>query len=120
MKKLTFALVSLLVLAGAFTLHASEEAESWTGEIVDIACYVPKGASGEGHAACARNCVKNGQPMGLLTEDGTVILLAANHKDGAPYEGLKEHAGSTVNVTGALAEKGGMKIISVTAFEAAS
>ena len=92
---------------------------TWTGEVVDLACYVGMGARGPDHAGCAKSCVKNGQPMGLLTDDGTLVLLAMDHKDGAPYEALKELAGSKAQVSGTLAEKDGMKVVTVTGSKAA-
>ena len=52
--------------------------------------------------------------MGLLTDDGTLVLLAAHSKDKAPYEALKELAGSKASVTGTLAERDGMKVVTVT------
>ena len=57
--------------------------------------------------------------MGLLTDDGTLVLLAADHKDGAPFEKLKDLAGEMAEVTGKLAEKDGMKIVTVTGSKAA-
>jgi len=119
MKKALLVLSCLCLIAGAAGLQAADEATSWTGEILDIACYVPKGAAGADHASCARSCVKNGQPMGLLVDEA-VILLASDHKDGTPYDSLKDHAGKTVSVTGQLAERGGMKVITVTGFKAGS
>ncbi|MDX1644520.1 MAG: hypothetical protein R3244_09215 [Thermoanaerobaculia bacterium] len=118
MKRLTMFLVALALVAAAPVVQAEEM--SWTGEVLDLACYVAKGAHGADHAGCAKACVKGGQPMGLLTEDGTVVLLAANHDDGAPYEALKDWAGSTVVVTGELVERDGMKLVSVTGSKAAS
>ena len=115
---------SLVAVLGATVLVAPAVAEgeegSWTGEVVDLACYVAKGAKGADHAGCAKSCVKNGQPMGLLTEDGTLVLLSADHKDGAPYEALKDLAGETASVSGTLAEKDGMKVVTVTGSQAAS
>ncbi len=110
-----------LVVAAALglALSAGAEANSWTGEVLDLACYVGNGAKGADHAGCAKSCVKNGQPMGLLTDDGTVVLLAADHKDGAPYEALKDLAGEQAQVTGSLAEKDGMKVVTVTGSKAA-
>ena len=113
-------LASCLILALGATLAFAGEAKSWTGEVIDIACYVPKGAKGEGHSACAKSCVKNGQPMGLLTDDGTVVLLAADHANGDAFEGLKDLAGGSAEVSGSLADKGGVKVLTVTAFKAKS
>ena len=117
------AVVSLLIVAlvgFGFTALAEHHEGSWTGEVVDLACYVANGAKGTDHAGCAKSCVKNGQPMGLLTDDGTLVLLAADHKDGAAYDALKDLAGDKADVMGSLAEKDGMKIVTVTGAKAAS
>jgi hypothetical protein len=106
-----------MLLAAAPMTHAEE---SWTGEVLDLACFVGQGARGEGHAGCAKSCVKGGQPMGLVTDDGVVMLLAADHKDGAPYEALKDWAGEMVEVSGQLAERDGVKVLTVTASKASS
>ena len=121
MKKrvLTLSLTALLLVAGLAVASGDRE-ESWTGEIVDLACYVAQGAKGADHAGCAKACVKGGQPMGLLTDDGTLVLLAADHKDGQPFEAAKELAGQRAEVTGSLAEKDGMKMVTVTGAKAAA
>jgi hypothetical protein len=108
-----------LVLATGIAFAEAQEG-SWTGEVVDLACYVSQGAKGADHAGCAKSCVKGGQPMGLLTSDGTLVLLSADHKDGAPYESLKDMAGSQATVMGTLAEKDGMKVVTVTGAKAAA
>ncbi len=116
----TLVSLSVLVLLASLCTAAIGDEGSWTGEVVDLACYVANGAHGEDHAGCAKSCVKNGQPMGLLTDDGTLVLLAADHKNGEPFEQLKDHAGDKVEVMGSLAEKGGMKIVTVTGSKASS
>jgi len=118
MKSIWRVVVVVALLLAAVPASQAEEM-TWTGEVLDLACYAAQGAMGSDHAGCAKNCVKGGQPMGLLTEDGTVLLLAANHKDGAPYEALKELAGEQAEVTGELAERDGMKVVSVTGSKAA-
>ena len=97
----------------------SHAEETWSGEVLDLACFVSQGAMGEGHAGCAKSCVKGGQPMGLVTEDGTVMLLAASRGDGAPYEALKDWAGQMVEVSGELAERDGVKVLTVTSSKSA-
>jgi hypothetical protein len=98
---------------------AAEAAASWKGEIVDVACYVPSGAKGAGHADCAKKCAKAGQPLGLLTGDGDLVLLLADHDDAKPYEAVKELAGTNVEVTGKSAERDGMTVVTVTGVKAA-
>jgi len=110
--------VSMVALGAVFTVSAEEG--SWTGEVIDVACYVPKGAAGADHAGCAQACVKGGQPMGLLLEDGTVVILAANHDNGDSFAALKDMAGGNAEVTGDLADKGGVKVLTVSGAKAAS
>ncbi len=119
MKNILLLVFCLALALGAGLVFAADDV-SMSGEIIDIACYVPKGAQGEAHASCAKSCVKNGQPMGLLTDDGTVVLLAADHANGDAFEGLKDIAGGSAEVSGHLAEKGGVKVLTVSAFKAAS
>ena len=119
-KKLVLLPLAVVLLVAAMAMASSDREESWTGEVVDLACYVSQGAKGSDHAGCAKSCVKNGQPMGLLTDDGTLVLLSADHKDGAPYVALKDMAGEKAEVTGELAEKDGMKLVTVTGAKAAA
>lgn len=119
MKHVSRIIVVVALLLAAVPMSVAEEM-TWSGEVLDLACYVARGAKGEDHAGCAKSCVKGGQPMGLLTEDGTVVLLAANHKDGSPYEALKDWAGQMVEVTGEMSERDGIKVVSVTGSKAAS
>lgn len=108
-----------LLAAFGFVAGADHHEGTWTGEVVDLACYVAQGAKGADHAGCAKSCVKAGQPMGLLTDDGTLVLLAASHEDGAPYEALKDLAGEKASVSGTVAERDGVKVVTVTGSKAA-
>ena len=121
MKKMSLlTLAALLGLTLTLSVTAGEKGK-WTGEVVDLACYVAHGEGGHGatHASCAKRCVKSGQPMGLLTDDGTLVLLAADHSSASAFESLKDLAGEKAEVTGSLAEKDGMKIVTVTGSKAA-
>src|SRR5260370_1039338 len=51
------------------------------GEIIDISCYTSLGKHGTKHRDCGQKCLKNGQPIGLLTKDGTVYLLMEEEHD---------------------------------------
>lgn len=111
--------LALATLASANDKQAQAQG-TWKGEIVDIACNVPNHAQGAGHADCAKKCLKSGQPMGLLLDDGDIAVLAADHKDGKAFEAAKDLAGSVVEITGTLAEHGSMKVITVQGVKAAS
>lgn len=112
-----FLLAALVSLA----LAAYADEGTWTGEIIDVACYVSHGEGGHGpdHAKCAKGCLKGGQPMGLLTDDGTLYILAADHANGAPFEAAKDLGGEMAEITGVETEKSGVKMVTVTAVKKA-
>ena len=83
---------------------------TWTGEVVDLDCYVGNGSKGAEHAQCAKSCITSGKPMGLLTEKGDVMLLVA----GAKKETLANLAGEKAEVTGKKSTRGGITMIVVS------
>ncbi len=123
MKKHLSMIAAVMFLAmGAFVMAHGDEAHgeeqvTVKGEIVDMACYVSHEARGAEHQECAKRCVKGGQPMGLLAEDGSLYLLWANHGDGSAFEQAKELAGEMVALTGKESEQGGVKGIEVASIE---
>ena len=118
MKKLTTA-VSLAAFA-AFTAvsaiaHEGEdhgkggETKKVTGEVVDMACYVDHGATGEKHADCAKKCITSGLPVGIKAADGKTYLLIGEHK---PINAeLAQYAAKTITVKGKLSSRDGMNMI---------
>lgn len=101
-------LVASALLAGAAVAPA---ADTLTGEIVDLACYIPhpEMGAGPGHRKCADTCIKKGLPMGLLTEDKQVYLLLEDHDNPKPYEQLKSKAAETITVEGEKVSRGGVQ-----------
>lgn len=87
------------------------------GEIVDLACYLPRGDKGRGpaHQDCAQMCAKGGVPLGLLGADGTVLLLVEDHAKPAPYAEVKKLAGSNAEVEGTRFVRGGVTALMVSA-----
>jgi hypothetical protein len=76
------------------------------GEIVDFSCYLEVGKHGEKHRDCAQKCFRNGQPIGLLTQDGTLYMLMEEEHD-PRRDGMTDfrqaaidHAGHIVQVSG--------------------
>ena len=117
MKKrlVVLSLATVLLVAGIASGQPERPERTFTGEIVDISCYVTSGARSVLHAACAKNCLQEGgQPMGLLTTDGTLALLARYNRDHQPYEALKEWAGRQVGVGGSVGTRHDMLLITVT------
>jgi len=109
------AVLVILIGIGAGVVRAAEE--SWTGEVVDVACMVAKGAKGADHAECGSKCVKQGLPVGLLVGDTTYILIGADHKP--MNDALAAHVGHTVTVTGSKFESKGANVIAVKDFKMA-
>lgn len=46
-----------------------------TGEVVDVSCFLQLGKRGEAHIPCGQKCVRNGQPIGILTDAGKLYLV---------------------------------------------
>ena len=98
------------------------KAVSVVGEIVDLSCYLQVGKHGDKHRECGQKCVRNGQPVGLLTEDGTVYLLIDEEHD-PRRDGLTEFRlkaidamAHIVTINGTASEVGGQKAIFVQGF----
>ena len=110
----------IVTLAGAavFTCLVSPAmaAETVTGEVVDLACYLPHpDMKGSGHRKCAETCAKKGLPLGILTDDKQVYLLLEDHENPKPYEQAKEKAAEKITVEGDKATQGGLQAIVVEA-----
>lgn len=92
------------------------------GEIVDFSCYLQIGKHGEKHRACGQKCFQSGQPIGLLTADGSLFMLMEEEHD-PRRDGLTnfrqaaiEHTAHIMEVSGTLAEHAGFKALYVTGY----
>ena len=89
------------------------------GEIVDFSCYLQLGKHGEAHRPCGQKCVQNGQPIGLLAQDGTLyVLMPEEHhprRDGGvdAKASASEHMGHIVEVNGTESTVNGNRAIFV-------
>lgn len=89
------------------------------GEIVDFSCYLQLGKHGEKHRACGQKCVMNGQPIGLLTQTGSLYMLMPEEHDPRRDGGVdakasaSEHMGHIVEVNGTEASVGAYRGIYV-------
>ena len=95
------------------------EAITVTGEVIDLSCYLQVGKHGDKHKDCGQKCVRNGQPIGLLLEDGTVYMLMDEEHD-PRRDGLTEfrkqlieNMANVVTVHGTLTDVEGQKAIYV-------
>jgi hypothetical protein len=112
--------VALVAVIAALTLapmqaELAEEEVTLTGEPVDMNCYLG-GKSGEGHAACAKACAGKGNPIGFVVEEGDkkqlYLVLGGGGK--AAKDLMAEHMGTEVDAIGKVAEKDGLKVITVS------
>ena len=98
------------------------KAVSVVGEIIDLSCYLQVGKRGDKHRDCGQKCVRNGQPVGLLAEDGTVYLLVDEEhdprRDGltAFRQAAVDMMAHVVTVNGTQTDVGGQKAIFVQVF----
>ena len=98
------------------------EAVTVTGEIVDLSCYLQVGKHGDKHKDCGQKCARNGQPLGILLENGTVYMLMDEEHD-PRRDGLTElrkqlidNMANIVTVHGTLSEVEGQKAIYVQGY----
>ncbi len=101
------------VLGGAVPAWA----DTITGEVVDLSCYLPhpETSTGASHKKCAETCAKKGLPMGILTDDRQVFLLLEDHDNPKAYAAALEGAAKTVTVDGKKVVQGGVNGIVVEA-----
>lgn len=101
----------------AWTAMPVSAADSVTGEVVDLACYLvhPQSSTGSGHKKCAEVCLKKGMPAGLLTADKQLYLLLEDHDNQKPYAAVRDKAAQTVTVEGQKVTQNGMQGIVVEA-----
>lgn len=113
-KRIVPVLIALLVLAalaaGSRFLHAEEPAADVTlkGVVVDMHCYVTRGAADAEHAGCANACIARGVPAGFLAEDGSLYLLLAE-KPISVKDQVKDLAAVPAKVTGTPVTRGGVR-----------
>jgi hypothetical protein len=105
-------LVGALLFWPVTAVHA---ADTVSGEVVDLACYMahPSTGAGAGHRKCAETCLKKGMPIGILTDDKQVYLVLEDHDNPKPYAQLKEKAAEKVTVEGEKVSQGGLQGIVV-------
>jgi len=95
--------------------------ETVTGEVIDYSCYMQLGKTGKGHIDCGSKCIRNGQPIGLLTSAKEVYLLMPEEhhprRDGqvSIRESFASRMAQQVTVTGMVQERPEGKAIFVSA-----
>ena len=114
----------LIVLAAAAVLaivlapggRADNETVAIKGEVVDLHCFLTRGAHGEEHAGCSNACLSRDVPAGFLADDGTLYLLV-NEKPNSVKEKVGGKAGKKWTARGKVVERNGMKALQVTSID---
>src|SRR5436190_24200691 len=107
---------SALFYFGAMSAFAQPKGDAVTlkGEIIDMWCYLEGGDHGADHKACAVECAKAGNPIGLLTENGDIYIMMGTKEHQPGREVLIDKMADTVTVEGTLVKKGGVQVVYVS------
>jgi hypothetical protein len=72
-----------------------------SGWVIDSACAYTKGLDKPIGVACAKECAKNGSPLVILRDDGTIFLpIDGKTPSASQNPKLMPYAGERVKVTG--------------------
>lgn len=52
-----------------------------SGELVEVSCYLQLGKKGDAHIPCGSDCIRNGQPAGILDASGALTILFVEEHD---------------------------------------
>jgi hypothetical protein len=102
------------LLASSLLIGAPEKAtpKSVTGWVLDSACAFTKGLTKPISRECAIACAKNGSPLVLLQDDGTVYWPISESMPAiGQNERLLPFAGKRVTASGKLFTRGGSQAL---------
>ena len=119
MRKTSVGLAGLLLglaLVAAADEKAAPAETSLQGEVVDLHCYLTRGARGSDHAGCANACIGRGVTPGFVADDGRVFLVLAERPFSAK-DLLAGLAGAPVRVRGTIVERDGVRGFQLKAAE---
>ena len=115
MKKL-IVLAAVATILLALTGRADNETVSIKGQVVDLHCYLTRGAHGEEHAGCSNACLSRDVPAGFLADDGTLYVLV-NEKPISVKEKVAGKAGKKTTAHGKVMERNGVKVLQLAAID---
>jgi hypothetical protein len=81
-------------------------------EVVDVACYIGKGAKGEAHQACAAKCISGGGELALLYNGKLYIPVDKNYH--SARDKFVTKGGEMVKVMGTIVSKGGLNYLIIS------
>jgi hypothetical protein len=94
-------LAATFLALSTFALAAGPGDVTISGWVIDSACAYTKGLDKPISPTCARACAKNGSPLVILRDDGTIFLpIDSNTPSSSQNSRLMPFAGERVTVTG--------------------
>jgi hypothetical protein len=105
---------AVLIMTGSLLLAAppNGEQKTVTGWVLDSACAFTKGLSKPISRDCALACAKNGSPLVILQDDGSIYWpISESTPAVSQNERLKPFAGKRVTATGKIYVRGGSTAI---------
>ena len=109
-------LLAALALASGAQTGGENPPVTLRGEVVDLHCYITRGAKGPDHAACGNACVSRGVSAGFLADDGVLYVLLAE-KPFTAKDGVAGLVGSPASARGRVVERGGVKALQLASIE---
>ena len=97
-KFLALAIIGVTCFAIAADTGANITISGW---VIDSACAYTKGLDKPIGVGCAKECAKNGSPLVILRDDGTIFLpIDSKTPSSSQNSKLMPYAGERVTVTG--------------------
>ena len=110
--------VVLLVALSSVAQPPADDAAAVTlrGEVVDLHCYITRGATGPDHAGCGNACLSRGVSAGFLADDGTLYVLLSE-KPFSAKDAVAGLVGVKSIAKGKRVERAGVKALQLTSIE---
>jgi hypothetical protein len=120
---LTVSVLALSLLAGVPAVFAAEQSmhqnelkakapvpdQTFKCEVVDVSCYVSKGAHGDAHQGCAAKCISEGGELALLYNGKLYVPVDA--KFHSARKKFVSKGGEKVTVTGHIVHSEGINYL---------
>jgi len=106
-----FAVYAVLITTGSLVLAAAQPGEqrTVTGWVLDSACAFTKGLSKPISRDCALACARNGSPLVILQDDGSIYWpISESMPAVSQNQRLKPFAGKRITATGKSYTRGGL------------
>lgn len=119
---ISFAACAVLVTTGSLALAAPQtgEQKTVTGWVLDSACAFTKGLNKPISRDCALACAKNGSPLVILQDDGSIYWpISESTPAVSQNQRLTPFAGKRVTATGKVYVRGGSTAIVLEKINAA-